>query len=178
MHWTFIDIKINGKGGIFFAKWIPIATPGLKLIALSLPFKFIVGFSGVQPPYWEPQSHSASSLLFVPNPSRQSPSSAFLPFPTPRVCIECVPTFPFLFRISCMWESLLSSSCAAYTADWCARLWALPAFCNVSCPDLWTEHAYQLVPPDIVGWSHTFHRLSILSVSFFQSNFLFWTSIS
>ncbi len=85
--------------------------------------------------------------------------------------------FPFLHHI-CMRESLLFSSCAACTADWYARLGALPTFRNVSCPVyLWTEHTYQLVPLDTVGWSHTFHRLSILSVSFFQSNFLFWTLI-
>ncbi len=37
---------------------------------------------------------------------------------------------------------------------------SLPAFCNVSCPVyLWTEHTYWLIPPDVVSWSHTFHRL-------------------
>ncbi len=42
---------------------------------------------------------------------------------------------------SCMRESLLSSSCAECTADWYARLGALPIFCNVSCPVfLWNEH--------------------------------------
>ncbi len=44
----------------------------------------------------------------------------------------------------------------------------------VSCPiHLWTKHAYRLVPPEIIGWSHIFHRLSSLSVSFFVSNYYF-----
>ncbi len=73
----------------------------------------------------------------------------------PKVCIltfsnaghSCVPTFPFLLRTSSMRESSLFSSCAACTADWYARLGALPTFYNVSCPVyLWTEHSYQLVP--------------------------------
>ncbi len=46
---------------------------------------------------------------------------------------------------------------------------ALPTFCNIFCPVyLWSEHTYQLIPPNTVSWSHTFHGLSILSVSFFQ----------
>ncbi len=81
--------------------------------------------------------------------------------------------FSSLHRIFCMREFLLSSSCIACTADWYAWLGALLTFCNVSCPVyLWTEHTYQMVPPDTVGWSHTSHRLSILSVFFFFIQFL------
>ncbi len=50
----------------------------------------------------------------------------------------------------------------------------LQCFCLVH---LWTEHTNRLIPPDIIGWSHTFHKLSIPSVSFFLSSFLFWTWI-
>ncbi len=79
-----------------------------------------------------------------------------------------------LHHISCMRDSLLFSSCAAYNADWYARLGAQPTLCNVSCTIyLWTKHTYRLVPPKIIGGSHTFHRLSILYVSFFISNLLF-----
>ncbi len=81
-------------------------------------------------------------------------------------------TFPFLHRFSCMMESLLSSLCAAYNADWYTQSGAPPTFCNVSYRVyLWTSHTYRLVPPDTVVWSHTFHRLAILSISSFQSNF-------
>ncbi len=53
--------------------------------------------------------------------------------------------------------SLLSSSCAAYTAGVYARLGALPIFCGVSCPIcLWTERTYRLILPEIFGWSHIF----------------------
>ncbi len=90
--------------------------------------------------------------VYSKDSSWQSPRSASLPFPVPDIRIECVPMFPFLHHISCMRESLLSSSCAACTVDWYARLGVLPTFCNVSCPVyLWTEHTYQLVPLDTVG---------------------------
>ncbi len=36
------------------------------------------------------------------------------------------------------------------------------------------KYTYRMVPPEIIGWSHIFHRFSILSVSFFISNLLFW----
>ncbi len=144
-------------------------------IALYFSFKFIEVYLGVQPSYQRPRSRSASPFLFVLDPSWQSPRSTSIPFPTPGIRIEWVTTFPFLHHISFLRESLLFPTCAACSADWYAQLGALPTFCNVSCPVyLWTEHIYQLVPPDTVGWSHTFHRFSILSVSFFQSNFLFW----
>ncbi len=145
-------------------------------ISLSLSFKFIRVYLAVQPPYWGPWSRSTPPLLFAPDPSSQSPRPASVPFPTPGIRIEYIPTFPFLHHISYMRESLLSSSCAACTADWYARLGAQPTFCNASRPVyLWTEDTYQLVPPDTVGWSHTFHRLSILSISFFQLIILVWT---
>ncbi len=158
------------SGFFFFCEMGPNwdhRTQARWLIALYLSFKFIGGYLGIQPPYRGPQYCSASPLLFVLDPSRQSPRSASLPFPTPSIRIEYVPIFPFLHRISCMRESKLSSSCAAFTADWYSCLGALPTFCNVSCPVyLWTERTYQLVPSDTVGWSHTFHRLFVLSVSF------------
>ncbi len=77
------------------------------------------------------------------------------------------------FRIR---DSVLSSFCAAYNnADWYVRLGDLPTFCNVSCPVyLRTKLTYRLVSPEVIGWSHTFHILSIPSVSFFTSNSLFW----
>ncbi len=133
-------------------------------IALSLSFKFIGGSSAVQtvqPPYRGPRYYSASLLLFAPNPFWQGPRSASLSFLTPGIHIQCIPTFPFFHRIFCMCES---------------QLGALPAFCNVSyLVYLWTEHTYRWVPADIVGLPYTFYRLFIPFVSFFQSNFLFWT---
>ncbi len=86
-------------------------------IALYLSFKFLEGYLGVQPPYRGPQFHSTSPLFFVPDPSWQNPRSASLPFPTPGIRIECALSFPFLHRISCMRESLLSSSSTACTVD-------------------------------------------------------------
>ncbi len=86
-------------------------------IALYLSFKFIGGYLGVQPPYQGQRSRSASPPLFVLDPSWLSPSSASLPFPTPGIRIEGVPTFPFLHRISRMREYLLFSFCAACIAD-------------------------------------------------------------
>ncbi len=119
----------------FFARWVPIRTLGLRPTG-PLPITL-----ESNPLHWGPRCRSASPLLFVPDPSWQSPRSASLPFPTSGFHIECALMFPFLHRISCSREFLLSSSCAAYTADWYARLGALPTFCNVSCPVyLWTEH--------------------------------------
>ncbi len=142
-------------------------------IALSLSFKFIPGCSAVQFPYQRPQYYSVSPLLFDPDPSLQNPWSASLSFPTPGIYI-CVLTFPSLHHISCMRDSLLSSSCAAYNADWYAQLGVLPTFCYVSCPlYLGIKHTYRLVSPEIIHWVHTLHRLSI-TVSFFIYNLLFW----
>ncbi len=93
-------------------------------IVLYLLFKFIGSCLKVQPPYRGPRSRSASLLLFVSNPSWQSPRSASLPVPTPGIRIECVPMFSFLHRTSCIKESLLSSSCATCTTDWYDRLGA------------------------------------------------------
>ncbi len=99
--------------------------------------------------------------------------SASLPFPTPDIHIEYIQTFPSLHHISCMRDSLLSLSCAAYNADWHAQLGVLPTFCNVSCPvHLWAKLTYWLVPPEIIGWSYTFYTLS-LNVSFFIINLYF-----
>ncbi len=151
---------------IFFCKVGPhldLTTQVHWSIALYLSFKIIMGYLGVQPPYCGLQSRSASLLLFVPDPTWQSPRSASLSFPMLGIRIECVLTFPFLYHISYMRESLLSSPYAACTADWYTRLRPPPTFCNVSClVYLWTKHTYQLVPPDTIDWSHTFHRLSIL----------------
>ncbi len=85
-------------------------------------------------PYRGPQYCSASPLLLDPDPSWQSPRSVSLSFPTPGIHIGCVPMFPFLYRISCMRESLLSTSCAEYNADWYAQLGALPTYVHISCP--------------------------------------------
>ncbi len=145
------------------SNWVP-RTQAHWLIALSLSFKFIGGYSAVQLPYQGSWYCSASPLLFDPDPSWQNPISVSLSFPTQGIHIECVLMFPFPHRISCMREFLLSSSCVAYNADWYTQLGVLPIFCNVSCPDcLWTKHTYQVVPSEIIGWFHTFHRLSIPS---------------
>ncbi len=61
-------------------------------IALYLSFKFIGGYLGVQPSYRGPQSRSASLLLFVLDPSWQSPGSASSPF-------QMSPAPLFWFRI-------------------------------------------------------------------------------
>ncbi len=107
-------------------------------------------------------THPRFLYLFQIHPS--------LPFPTLRIRIECVPRFSFLHRISCTRESLLSSSCAACTVDWCARLGSLPTFYNISCPVyLWTEHTYHLVPPDTVGWSILFTDFLFCLFPFFNS---------
>ncbi len=127
--------------------------------ALFLLFEFIVGYPAVQPLYRGAQYCSVAPLLFDLDSSWQSWRSASLSFLTPGIHIECVPTFPSLHYISGTRDSLLSSSCAAYNADWYARLEALPTFCNVSCPVYsLSEHSHRLVPPEIIGWSHTFHR--------------------
>ncbi len=104
------------------------------------------------------------------------PKVCVITFPTPGIRIECVPTFPFLHRISCMRESLLTSSCAACTAEWHARLGALPTFCNVSCAVyLWTEHTYQLWSLQnrwlVSYFSQTFHSVCFLfSIQFLISD--------
>ncbi len=77
-------------------------TPALWSVALSLSFKFIGYYLGVQLPYQGPRSNSALPLLFVADPSWQSSRSESFPFPTPGIIIEYVPTFPFLHHISCM----------------------------------------------------------------------------
>ncbi len=100
--------------------WDPRTQAHCWLNALYLLLKFIESYLGVQPPYRGPRSRSTSLLLFVPDPSWQSPRSVSLPFPTPGIRIECVP-FLFLHRICCMRESLLFLSCAACTADWIVR---------------------------------------------------------
>ncbi len=79
-------------------------------IASYLSFKFIGDCLGVQHPYQGSRSRSAKPLLFVPDPSWQSPRSASLPFPTPSIHIECVPMFPFLNRISCMRNCMFRST--------------------------------------------------------------------
>ncbi len=118
-------------------------------VVLYLSFKFVVGCLGVQP-----RSCPALPLLFVPNPWWQSPRSASLPFPMSGIHTKCILMFPFLHHISRMRESLPSIS---------------RTLCNVSHPlYLWTEHSYQLVPPDTVGWSHTFTDFPFCLFPFFN----------
>ncbi len=146
----------GGASTTFFCEVSSHWDPRIKTywpIALYLSFKFIGRCLEVQPPYRGPWSRSASSLLFVSDPSRQSPRSVSLPCPTRGIHIECVQMFSFLHCTSCMRRSLLSSSCAACTANWYAQLGVLLTFCNIFCPVyLWAEHTYQLVPPNTVGW--------------------------
>ncbi len=143
-------------------------------IALFFSFKLIGSYSAVQTPYWRPQYCSILPLLFDPDSYSRKFKVCILIFYNTRHLHRICSTFPSLYHISCIRISLLSSSCAAYNADWHAQLGALPTFCNVSCPVyLWTKHTYRLVPPEIIGWSHTFHRLPI-TVFFFISNSLFW----
>ncbi len=174
-HWSCTQII---EGTFFFFDVSPYwdhRTQAHWLMVLSFSIKFIWGYSAGQP-LTKGHNIVQPHLSFAPDSSRQSPRSASLSSPMLGTHTEYVPMFPFLHRISCMRESLLSSSCTTYTADWYVQSRALPAFCNISCPVYsWIEHTYRLVSPDIVGWSHTFHWLSTLSVSFFQSNFLFWT---
>ncbi len=148
----------------FFCEVVPHWHPRTQahwLIALSLSFKFTGGYLWVQPLYRGPWSHSASPLVFCSTSILTKPEVCILTFSnTGHFEWKCIPKFPFLHRIYCMKESFLSSSCAAYTANWYERLGALPPFCNVSCPVyLRTEHIYWLVAADAVGWSYTFHRL-------------------
>ncbi len=117
--WSFSKKKFY----VFFCEVGPDWDPRTQArwpIAPYLSFKFIKGYLGVSlSPYRGPRSRSASPLLFVLDPSWQNPRSASLPFPTPGIRIECVLMLTFLHRISCMRKSLLSSSCAACTADRC-----------------------------------------------------------
>ncbi len=67
-----------------------------------------------------------------------------------------------LHFIFCMRRLLLSSSCAAHTANRCADLGALSTLCSTSCPAyMYAGHTYRLVLPSIVGLSHTFHRIAV-----------------
>ncbi len=148
----------------FFARWLPIGTLGCKPTG-SLPYPR--SYTAIQPHYRGLQYCSVLPLSFDSDPSLQSPRSAFLSFPTSGIHADFVPTFPSLHHISCMRDSLLSSSCAPYNAEWYVQLWALPIFCNVSClVYLWTKHTYRLVPLEIIGRSCTFHKLSIPSFLF------------
>ncbi len=157
--WCFVMFEF-----FFFARWVPIGTPGLRP-AGPLPYTSHLnskGYLGIQPPYRGPQFHSASPLLFVLDPSWQNPRSASIPFPTPCIRIEYVPMFPFLHCISYIRESLLPSSCAACTADWYARLGALPTFSmfpiqftyELNIPICWSLQT-QLASPI----SQTFHSV-------------------
>ncbi len=124
-RWTFTFFFFFFFGEVD-PNWNP-RTQALWSIALYLSFKFIKGYFGGPAPVPRPRSHSDSPLLFVLDPSWQNrPRSAPSPFATSGIRTKCVPTFRFLHRISCMRESFLSSSCAACTADWYARLGALP----------------------------------------------------
>ncbi len=67
-------------------------------------------------------------------------------------------TFPFLRHI-CIREYLF------------VLLILCRIYCRLICPvKALPAHTYQLVLPDIVGWSQTSHRPSILYVSFFLAN--------
>ncbi len=159
--------------------WVPIGTTGLRPAGPLLYTTHLNSQEATQGSSPLTEGHDPAQprlfYLFWIHPGKAQGLHPYL-FSTRGICVEYVPTFPFLRSISCMRESVLSSSCAAFTADWYASLGALPTFCNVSCPVYWwIEHIYQLIPPDTGGWSHTFYSLPILSVSFFQSNFLFWT---
>ncbi len=156
--------------GFFLMRWVPHWDPRTQAhwpIALYLSFKFIGGYLGVQPPYRGRRSRSASPLLFVLDLSGQNPKSASLPFPKPCICIECVPTFPFLHRISCMREPLLFSSSAACTADWYARLEDLATFCKCFLSSLLKNWTYPSVGLSRHRWpvsyfSRTFHSICLL----------------
>ncbi len=67
-----------------------------------------------------------------------------------NIDISSIYRHPYIYcmvedHISCMRESLLSSSCAAYNADWYAWLGGLPTFCNVSCR--WLSYQGDLIEP-------------------------------
>ncbi len=145
-------------------------------IVLSPSFKFIGGYLVVQPPYQRLQYCSVYLFFLIWSESILTKSKVcMLIFSNTGIHIEWDSTFPSLYHISCMRDSFFSSSCAAYNADWYAQLGALPTFCNVSCPVyLETKHTYRVVPPEIICWSATLHRLSIPSVSLFIPNLLFW----
>ncbi len=143
-------------------------TLALWPIALSLSFKFTVGYSAVQPTYRWSQHCWVSPLLFDPVPLWQRPRFTSLSFPTLHIHIECVQTFPSAPHLLHEGYFALSSSCVAYNSDRYAQLRALPTFCNASCPVyLWTKHTYRLVYPEISDWSpYTFLRFFIPTVSF------------
>ncbi len=92
-------------------------------------------------------------------------------FPTPGIRIEFVPTFPFLHRISCMKESLLSSSCAAYTADWYA--WFPASIVQYFLFSLLTNWIYVSVTPSRHSWLVPYLLQNLHSVWFvFSIQFL------
>ncbi len=102
-------------------------------IALYLSFKFIGCYLGVQPPL--PRAMISLSLAsFICSGSiLVKPKVCILTFSNAGHSRRMCTYVSFLHRISCMRKSLLSSPCAACTADWYARFGALPTFCNVSC---------------------------------------------
>ncbi len=93
---------------------VPVGIPGLRHNALFLLFKFIGGYSAVQPPYQGLQYHSALPLICSGSIKAKPKVSISSSFATPCIHIECLLVFPFPHHISCMRESLLSSSCAAF----------------------------------------------------------------
>ncbi len=123
-------------------------TQALWPIFLYFLFKFIMGYLGVQPPYRGPDP-AQPRLFYLFRIHLGKPKGLHPTFSNTRHSHRISTDFFFLHRISCMRESLLFSSCAACTAGRHAQLGALPTFWNVSCSVyLWTEHTYQLVPPD------------------------------
>ncbi len=57
-------------------------------------------------------------------------------------------------------------------------LGGLSTFCKVSYPVyLWTEYTYWLVPPDTVGWSHTFHWLYFVCFLFSIQFLIFYLNL-
>ncbi len=155
MHKSVILAHLLKAPFFFFCKvgpnWDP-RTQACWPITPYLSFKFIGVFLGVLPPYRGPWSRSASSLI-CSGSILAKPKFCILTFSNTghshRMCTDVFFSAPHLLHEG-VFALLIFAAC---TADWYARIGALPTFCNVSYPVyLWTKHTYQLVPPDTVGY--------------------------
>ncbi len=138
-------------------------------IALYLSFKFIEGYLGVQPPYRRTTIPLSLASFICSGSILAKLNVCILTFSNTRhshrMCTDVSFSAPHLLHDGVFARLVLCS----ITADWYARLGALPTFCNVFSPVyLWTEHTYQLVPPDTVAGPILFTNFSYCLFPFFN----------
>ncbi len=144
--------------------WDP-RTQAQWLIALSLSFKVIGIYLGVQPSYRGPQSHSASPLLFVPDPSWQSPRSV-LTFSNARhshrMCTNISFSAPYLLHKGVF--ALLILCSIYYRLIFPDRSPTIILQCFASC--LLMNQTYLLVGPSRYSWLVPYLSQTLQSVCF------------